>query len=1309
MRRQTCTKVLCAVLLAGAASVPVARASSLEFSATYHTTYDEQCGADDSDDGCAEISAYDPATGRIFTTNGSENLLRVLNLTDSGELTDVGTVDLSPYGDAPNSVAVSGNYAAVAVQAEDAVNNGTVIILNTSTLEVLQTIEVGALPDMVIFTPNGEYLLVANEGEPNDDYTVDPEGTISVISVADWSVRTADFSAFNNTSLPGARIFGPGASVAQDLEPEYIAVSPDSLTAWVTLQENNALAIVDISTARVLAVKGLGYKDHSITGNSFDASNRDGGSAQCALELGDDECIRLNSWPTLGMYQPDAIDAYQANGMHYVISANEGDARDYDGYSEEFRVGDDEIVLDPTIYPNGAALKEDSELGRLKMTLATGDSDGDGDIDQIYSYGARSFSIWNWSGDLVFDSGNDFETRLAAMQQAGDAVWVDSRSDDKGPEPESVTTGTVAGKTFAFIGLERVSGVFVYDVTDPAAPHYTGYINTNLAGDISPEGLIFVPTNSSGGVLVVTNEISNTISTYQISFGVTDEVPDDQPTGGSPNAGSGVIALDSSLYWQVQRADNFSTLCEGFIDSCETGAGIFNVIDLTSSVRYKNFIVEGNANDANGAMPMAAGNTISWPGDDWWQVQRADTQESICEGREPCTVTDGTYTVINLTTGDRFERFRVGNSTNDPSGGTGFKLQLLHAADMDGVAGALINAPHFSALVDHFRAGHANTLTLSSGDNYIPGPRFFASAEDSLANILGIPAAGRADIALHNAMGFQASAVGNHELDTGTAGFASIFAAETADDGSMYVGASFPYLSSNLDFSSDENLASLVGANGSSTGDLAGQLAAYATIDINGETIGVIGATTPSLSAITSAGDIGVAPAVATDIDGLAAAIQPSIDALIATGVNKIILLAHMQQIAIERSLASRLSGVDIIIAGGSNTLLADSNDVLRPGDAAAGNYPEQYTAPTGEPVLVVNTDGDYKYLGRLVVDFDHNGHILTDSLDESVNGAWAATADTVNQLGAVANQSVTTIADAISAILAERDGNIIGKTSVYLDGRRNQVRTQETNMGNLTADANLWLAQQADPSVAVSLKNGGGIRADIGLIVQPPGTNDPALIEFLPPAANAAVGKQTGDISQFDIQQVLRFNNGLVLLSATAAEFLDIMEHSVAASEEGATPGRFPQVAGMRFEFNPSATARDGGDINGAATTPGQRIWTLQLIDSSGQTIDTVVSGGLLQGDPNRVIRFVTLDFLAQCVGVVDGACGDGYPFNGLTNPQLLSLENTDPGMASFADAGSEQDAFSEYLLSRFSETPFNEAETAADADTRIVNLNAN
>ncbi len=628
---------------------------------------------------------------------------------------------------------------------------------------------------------------------------------------------------------------------------------------------------------------------------------------------------------------------------------------------------------------------------------------------------------------------------------------------------------------------------------------------------------------------------------------------------------------------------------------------------------------------------------------------------------------------------------------------------------MDGATGALENVERFSALLDGFRRQHPdNTLVLSSGDNYVPGPRFFAAADDSTAPLLGVPGYGRGDMALLNAMGFQASALGNHELDRGTGTFATIIAPDTEDDGSTYGGAGFPYLAGNLDFTADESLSPLVVSDGREASGAAGSLAGSVVVTVGGERVGVVGATTPHLRRLTGAGGIAVHPEDGGDLDALAGMLQRVVDALVGQGIDKVILLAHMQQIEIEMDLASRLAGVDVIVAGGSNTILADGNDRLRAGDKAADTYPLRFESATGEPVLLVNTDADYRYLGRLVVDFDRRGVVLPESVDPAVSGAYAA--DAQSPAGDPIPE-VSRIAGSLRSVLRDRDGNILGKTSVYLAGRRLDVRTQETNLGNMVADALLWQAQQVDPDVRVSLKNGGGIRDHIGVVLQPPGTTDPGDVALLPPRASPVSGKMEGDVSQLDIQGALRFNNGVSIVPLTARQLADIVEHAVAFEGVGEVlAGRFPQVGGMRFSFDPAAP-------------PGQRVRSLAIVAGDGSVADRVVEEGALSGDPERVIKMATMDFLANG--------GDGYPFpapapgrvdlageagqvnapdpdfpdtngNGVIDGAVIA----DPGLADFTRPGTEQDALAEYLARFFSETPFDVVETPPPDDRRIQNL---
>lgn len=620
---------------------------------------------------------------------------------------------------------------------------------------------------------------------------------------------------------------------------------------------------------------------------------------------------------------------------------------------------------------------------------------------------------------------------------------------------------------------------------------------------------------------------------------------------------------------------------------------------------------------------------------------------------------------------------------------TAFSLQVLHVADMDSGGDLVTNAKGLSALLQRFRADMPNnTVFLSSGDNYIPGPFFNASDDASLNPELGASGAGRGDIEILNLMGVQASAVGNHDLDLGTNFFGSLLRSS-----GPWRGTRFPYLSSNLSFTSDSNLASLADAanDGAEASSLNNKLARYTVITVNGERIGVVGASTPTLPSITSVGNIGVAPAggAAATVDALAAEIQPSVDALTATGINKIILLAHMQQLQVERQLATRLRGVDLIIAGGSNTGLYDANDRIRPGDTNGGVYPLSFTSPGSEPVLVVNVDADYKYLGRIVLPFDAQGRVITGRLDTALNGAWATDTDGLARAGltlADALPGVVAITDKIAAVIAAKDGNLFGAASVYLEGDRVLVRNQETNLGNLTAEANLAYAQTIEGGTTLSLKNGGGIRSSLGSVDAPPGSTSGVKGITRP---NPTVGKLAGDISQLDIEFALRFNNGLSLLTVTPAELKTLLEHGVSDWLVNSTQGKFPQVAGVRFSFDPGLAA-------------GSRVRTIVVDDPDGSgplTGPQVVyaAGAFTPEVAARTYRLVTLGFLA--------GGGDGYPFASLSAPARVDLA---PGSGNlFTTPGAEQNAFSSHLANRYPRTtPFGVADAAADQDTRIQNL---
>ncbi|MEE3158718.1 MAG: choice-of-anchor I family protein, partial [Pseudomonadota bacterium] len=405
----------------------------------------------------AEIPAFDPVNKRIFIVNAQKGAVDVLDATDPANPSLIDTLTAADVAaDAVvNSIAYKGGYLAVAIEASPKTDNGFVALYDATTLELLGSAQVGAQPDMLTFSPDGQYLLTANEGEPNNDYSVDPVGSISILSLTDdeiVEVRTATFSSFNarrdELIQAGVRIFGPNASVEQDLEPEYIAISEDSTTAWVALQENNALAKIDIASATVTDILPLGYKDHGVAGNGLDVSDEDGE-------------INITTWPgVLGMYQPDAIAAYSAGGNTYLVTANEGDSRAWGedddaywagdaskGFVEEFRVkhlvhasgfdrraGDDlppqlrelaaGALLNPTTFSYCGATaadpgdcREDELLGRLTVAWTDGyrkdaagnpvmfDAAGNENVagdrlmyDNLDAYGARSFSIRDADG-----------------------------------------------------------------------------------------------------------------------------------------------------------------------------------------------------------------------------------------------------------------------------------------------------------------------------------------------------------------------------------------------------------------------------------------------------------------------------------------------------------------------------------------------------------------------------------------------------------------------------------------------------------------------------------------------------------------------------------------------------------------------------------------------------------------------------------------------------------------------------------------------------------------------------------------------
>ncbi|WP_428910047.1 choice-of-anchor I family protein [Niallia sp. Krafla_26] len=490
-------------------------------------------------EGGTEILAYDENLNRAFVTNGAESALDILSF-NSLESEKFNTIEsskrvyLEDFGieNVKDITSVASHptkdLIALSVVSDPKTDPGYVVLL-TKEGEYLTKVLVGSLPDMVTFTPDGTKLLSANEGEPNDDYSVDPEGSISIIDVTNLdSEALKDLQAITLTfeGVPlddNVRVSSKG-TILQQLEPEYISVSDDSKCAYVTLQENNAIATVDLETNTIIDVKGLGVKDHSLPGNELDGKR--------------DDKTKIERLPLLGFYMPDAIDTFTVGDKTYIVTANEGDARDYDAYSEEASIKDiaDLIQLNAEHYEGYNQKQLDrlvengllDELAKTNITLENGLNE-EGKYEALYSYGGRSFSIFDAETmELVYDSGKEFEELTAKalpdyFNTTNDEISYDKRSSAKGPEPETAITGEINGITYAFIALERTSGVMVYDLSNPKKPKFVTFISSrdfseDVKGDVSPEGLHFIPAETSPtgkALLAATHEVSGTVAVYE--------------------------------------------------------------------------------------------------------------------------------------------------------------------------------------------------------------------------------------------------------------------------------------------------------------------------------------------------------------------------------------------------------------------------------------------------------------------------------------------------------------------------------------------------------------------------------------------------------------------------------------------------------------------------------------------------------------------------------------------------------------------------------------------------------------------------
>jgi hypothetical protein len=494
----------------------------------------------------AEIVAHAPGTDRLFVVNAEAGGVDVLDAADPSNpvrKTTLLTGEAWAEGGEVTNVALADGLLAVATVHETPQEPGRVLFYRADDLELRGDAEVGAGPDMVKFDATGDRAFVACAAEPDAAWERNPEGGIGIVDLSDGAgsatVTFVDFTAFDGREDElrerGVRIFGPGdPSASTNLQPEYLTLSGDESTAYAVLQPNNAIAVVDVEAATVEDLRPLGFKDHSAPGNELDTSDEAG--------------LMIRNWPVRGMYQPDAVDRIQGpDGEEYLLTANEGAMRNDGEYDETARVG--ELELDPDAFDlDGLAgmdsveeLQRPENLGRLKVTTELGTGE-DGRYGALYSFGGRSFAVWTTDGELVFDSGADFELLTAMHHPAnfntdGTRNVQSDRSAAKGPEPEGVVVGEVDDRTYAFVGLERIGSVVVYDVTDPRSPAFVQYVNARdfdvdpeseigdgprdagEAGDLGPEGITFVPADEGpidDPLVTVANELSGTTTLYRV-------------------------------------------------------------------------------------------------------------------------------------------------------------------------------------------------------------------------------------------------------------------------------------------------------------------------------------------------------------------------------------------------------------------------------------------------------------------------------------------------------------------------------------------------------------------------------------------------------------------------------------------------------------------------------------------------------------------------------------------------------------------------------------------------------------------------
>ena len=488
---------------------------------------------DNGGEGATEIVAINETNRLIASTNGNTDSVDVFSLISGAKIGSLNIheqtpgVDLSGIIGGITSVSITDTHVVASHVGAKGGDAGYLAIYDYSQYSVsgeisTRVVQVGVHPDSVTVNAAGTTAYVANEGElqvDDDGNRVDGAGSISIVDLTTLESTEIGFSGFSDAALENVRLspamielYGSRAAAAEfDIEPEYVALSPDEEHLFVSLQEANSVARVDltqitvgsqVSPSDVMTILPLGSKDHSVTGAGLDVSDRD-------------DQLTFDTQPVRGLYMPDSLATMEIDGLTYFITANEGDGRDGEergaAFADETRVED--ATLDAAL---SATLDiSDEGIGRLNISSTDGDTDGDGDIDQLHSFGARSFSIWNENGELVYDSGDDLGALFAEYFETTALDVIEGRSDNKGTEPEALEVFTQNDNTYLAVGLERASQIPVFDITDPSSPVFEMFLELSES-DISPEE-IAITTVGTSSIAIVSNEVSGTLSAVQIT------------------------------------------------------------------------------------------------------------------------------------------------------------------------------------------------------------------------------------------------------------------------------------------------------------------------------------------------------------------------------------------------------------------------------------------------------------------------------------------------------------------------------------------------------------------------------------------------------------------------------------------------------------------------------------------------------------------------------------------------------------------------------------------------------------------------